>query len=161
MQFEIGTQVVHPVYGVGTVKSFSKQVIVGDKEREYYEVTIGGTTVWVPISEQGTITLRHIAPKRLLDECRKLLKRPPLPLDKNHRLRQLEIAKRLNNKMLPELSEMVRDLRARSRQTPLGATDNNLLRKITKALCDEWAAADGVTTQTALAEIESLLQGSH
>jgi hypothetical protein len=43
----------------------------------------------------------------------------------------------------------------------LGRTESDLLKKTFKALCDEWAAADGVTTQTALGEIESLLQEGH
>ncbi len=160
MQFQIGARVVHPVYGIGIVKSYSKQTIVGDKEYEYYEVAIGRGTVWVPIDEQGAVALRGVAPKRTLDECRKLLKSQPLPLEKNYHLRQLEIANRLKTKLLPELCEIVRDLRARHRQTPLGATENNLLRKISKAICDEWAAIDDVTPQTAIAEFESLLQES-
>ncbi len=160
MQFQVGTQVVHQVYGVGTVKSYSKQIIVGDKEREYYEVAIGSATIWVPINEQGVIALRCVAPKRTLDECRRLLKDQPLPLDKNYHLRQLEIANRMKTKLLPELCEMVRDLRARHRKTPLGVTENNLLRKISKAIGDEWAVVDGVTIQAALAEIEALLQES-
>jgi RNA polymerase-interacting CarD/CdnL/TRCF family regulator len=160
MQFPIGTQVVHQTYGVGIVKSYSKQVIVGNKEREYYEVVIGNATVWVPINEQGDVALRRVAPKHTLDECRKVLKSRPLPLDKNYHMRQLEIANRMKSKLLPELCEMVRDLRARHQQTPLGVTENNLLRKISKAIGDEWAAIDGITIESALAEIESLLQES-
>jgi CarD family transcriptional regulator len=159
MQFQVGDRVVHPVHGVGIIKTFSKQLLSGEKAHEYYQVTTGTATVWVPINAEGFAGLRKIAPKESLNECRRLLRGRPVPLDQDRQLRQLEIAKRLKGRLLPELCEMVRDLRARSRQKPLGITEDNLLRKIYKALCDEWAAVDGVTNQTALHEIESLLQG--
>jgi len=158
MQFQVGDKVVHPVHGVGTIKTFTKRLFIGGKARQYYEVITGGATIWVPINGQGSSVLRRIAPKDSLNECRRLLRGRPVPLDKDRQLRQLEIVTRLKGRLLPELCEMVRDLRARSRQKPLGMTEDNLLRKISKALCDEWAAVDGVTAQAALDEIESLLQ---
>jgi CarD family transcriptional regulator len=158
MQFQVGDRVVHPVHGVGIIKTFSKQLMSGEKAYEYYQVVTGTTTVWVPINDNGFVGLRKIASKESLNECRRLLREHPVPLNQDRQLRQLEIAKRLKGRLLPEVCEMVRDLRARSRQKPLGITEDNLLRKIYKALCDEWAAVDGVTTQTALYEIESLLQ---
>ncbi len=157
MQFQIGDQVVHPVYGVGTVKTFSKQRFAGQKTRNYYEVSNEVITIWVPINEQGFTVLRGIASKESLKSCRRLLKSPPVRLGKNPQSRQHEIAQRLKGRLLPSLCRMTRDLRAESRQKPLGITESELLRKTFKALCDEWAASDGVSAQTALDEIESLL----
>lgn len=161
MQFQIGDRVVHPVYGVGTVKTRTNQRFAGEKMRQYYEIATGGPIVWVPINEQGSTVLRGIASKRSLGGCRQLLSSDPVPLDKDRKIRQLEIATRLKGGLLPAMCEMVRDLRAQSQRKPLGVTEDNLLRKTYKALCDEWAASDGVTAQTALHEIESLLQGIH
>ncbi len=161
MHFQIGDQVVHPVYGVGTVKTLTKQRFAGEKMRQYYEVATGGPIVWVPINEQGSTVLRGIASKHSLSECRRLLKGHPIPLDTDRKKRQLEIADRLKGSLLPALCEMVRDLRAQSQRKPLGVTEDNLLRKTFKALCDEWAASDGVTAQTAIDEIESLLRETH
>jgi CarD family transcriptional regulator, regulator of rRNA transcription len=161
MQFQIGDRVVHPVYGVGTIKTLTKQRFAGEKMRKYYEVATGGPTVWVPINEEGSTVLRGIAPKDSLDECRRVLRDRPVPFAKNRQVRQLEIASRLKGRLLPALCEIVRDLRAQSQQRPLGTTEDGLLRKAFKALCDEWAASDGVTDRTALHEIESLLQAIH
>ena len=160
MQFQIGEQVVHPVYGVGTVKTLSEQRFGAGQTHQYYEVATDGATVWVPIDEQGGTVLRGIASKRMLVECRRLLSSDPVPFDTNHKMRQLEIAARLKGALLPALCGMVRDLRARSLNAPLPATEDRVLRRIYKVLCEEWAASDGVSAQTALHEIEDLLQAT-
>lgn len=157
MQFQIGDQVVHPIHGVGTVKTVSEQVFFGEKVQLYYQVAVQTATVWVPSDKQGSSILRKVAPKESLNECRKLLKQHPGSLDHDRRVRVVEVTRLLKDKMLPALCETVRDLTAFSRQKPLGVTENELLKKTFKALCDEWAAADGVTVRTALDEIESLL----
>ena len=158
MQFQIGDQVVHPVYGVGTVKAHTQQRFGGETLRQYYEVATHGPVVWVPIDERGATVLRGIASKSSLSECRKLLAGHPMHLDNDRRKRQFEIADRLKGGLLPAKCEMVRDLRAQSQVKPLGVTDETLLRKTFKAVCDEWAASEGVTAQSALHEIELLLQ---
>ncbi len=157
MRFRIGARVVHPVHGVGTVKSIRQQRFVGEKALSYYEVVTGGPTVWVPVNTQGTTNLRRISSKASLNECRNLLMSHPVRLDKNHRIRQVEIAARLRGGLLPAQCAMVRDLRAQSWSRPLGATEQDLLRRISKAVCDEWAASDGVSPTSALYEIEDLL----
>jgi CarD family transcriptional regulator len=158
VQFQIGDRVVHPVHGVGTVKTFSKQVFFGDKTQDYYQVIAGTATVWVPVNDQGSTVLRKIAAKESLNECRRLLKRHPIPLDRDRKVRGLELAHLLKDKSLPDLCETVRDLQAHSHQMPLGVIESDLLKKTFKALCDEWAASDNVTSSIALGEIESLLQ---
>ncbi len=158
IEFQIGDQVVHPVHGVGIVKTFSKQRFAGAKAQRYYEVTNPRVTVWVPINEQGLTVLRGVASKNNLKSCRRLLKSPPVPLGRNPQVRKHEIAHRLERRLLPSLCRLVRDLRAESRQKPLGITENELLEKTFQALCDEWAASDGVTPKRALDEIESLLR---
>lgn len=160
MQFQIGDQVVHPLYGVGTVKTVSKQRFGTGSTHHYYEVATNGITVWVPIDEQGATVLRGIASKHSLRECRRLLTEDPVTLGSNYQARQLEIAARLQNGLLPAVCETVRDLRARSARGPLSGTEERILRRIYKALCEEWAASAGVSAETAVNEIEDLLSES-
>jgi CarD family transcriptional regulator len=158
LQFQIGDQVVHPVHGVGTVKAYGKKQFGGATMRDYYEVATNGPTVWVPIDEQGHTVLRGIAAKASLAKCRHLLLGAPIPFDKQHKIRQLEIIARLKGGLLPAVCEMVRDLRARSSESTLGVTEKTLLRRLSKALYDEWAASAGVTPASAAGEIEDLLK---
>ena len=161
MEFQIGDQVVHPIHGVGIIKTFSKQIFFSEQAQSYYQVDIETAMVWVPISEEGTSVLRKVAPKASLNECRKLLRQHPVPLDQDRRIRGLQVARLLKDRMLPALCETVRDLTAHSKKKPLGITENELLKKTVKALTNEWAASDGVTVQAALAEIESLLHAGN
>jgi CarD family transcriptional regulator len=162
MQFQIGDRVVHPIHGVGTIMRYSQQQFVGQNTQQYYEVSAGAhsTRLWVPIDEQGSSTLRRIASKHMLGECRRLLGSAPVPFDKDRKVRQVEIAARLKGGLLPALCEMVRDLRARNRKMPLGVTEETLLRKISKSLCDEWAASGDISPASALCEIEDLLRAN-
>ncbi len=159
MQFQVGDYVVHPVHGVGTIKTVSTQAFSAGQTRRYYEVATSGPTVWVPMDEQGATVLRGVAPRQVLRECRRLLSSDPVALNKNHQLRQLEIAARLKEGSLPSLCAAVRDLRARSAHTPLGAAEERMLRRLYKALCEEWAASEGVSAPAAEREIETLLKG--
>lgn len=158
MQFVIGDQVVHPLYGVGTVRTVSVQRFGAGQARQYYEVAMQVTTVWVPINEQGSSILREIASKHMLVECRRLLSSAPVPFDANPKMRQLEITARLQGGLLPALCRTVRDLRARGLNAPLPPTEDRVLKRIYKILGEEWAASDGVSTETARHEIEGLLQ---
>lgn len=161
MQFQIGDYVVHPIHGVGTVKTVSAQRFGTGQARQYYEVATSGPTLWVPVDEQGHSILREIASKRSLGECRRLLSSNPVPLDSNSKVRQVEIADRLKGGLLPALCEMVRDLRARGSKAPLGQPEGRVLKRIFKALVEEWAASEGVSAEAALHEIEDLLQLGH
>ncbi len=160
MQFQVGDHVVHPMYGVGTIQSWTEQQFPGGLRRAYYVVKTEGATVWVPIDAQGGTVLRGIVARQSLAECRRLLSSAPVHLDKNQRMRQLELEGRLKDGLLPALCKTVRDLRALGAQGSLRPTDDRLLKRIYKALCEEWAAAEGVSEQAAVREIEDLLQDS-
>ncbi len=157
MQFHIGDRVVHPVHGVGTVKSITRQQFVGDEALPYYEVVTGGPTVWVPVDMQGLTRLRAIVSKASLAECRRLLLSDPVRLNKSHKIRQVEISTRLKDGSLPARCAIVRDLRAYSWSKPLGEIEDALLRRISNAVYEEWAASEGIAVHTALLEIETLL----
>ncbi len=160
MQFQVGDQVVHPVHGVGKVKSIKRQQFAGNKAAPYYEVVTGVTTVWVPVESEGLPRLRAIVSKAALAECRHLLASNPLPLDKSHRIRQVELSSRLKDGSLAARCAVVRDMRAFSWTKPLGEVEDALLKRIANAVYDEWAASEGVAANAAMLEIEALLDQS-
>ncbi len=157
MEFKIGDSVVHPVYGVGRIVRMNKQRFTGAEARLYYEVSTLKTTVWVPAETYESIGLRRLTAKLDLNACRDLLKSRPLPLDKDHAKRRLELIERMKGGSFQALCEMVRDLTARGWSKPLGGADAASLRKAHEHLCEEWAAAEGVTVAQAVEEVDALL----
>ncbi len=160
MQFQVGDRVVHPVHGVGKVKSITRLRFAGDQALPYYEVVTGAATVWVPVESEGLPRLRAIVSKASLAECRRLLASNPIPLARSHKIRQVEISTRLKDGSFPARCAVVRDLRAHSWTKPLGEVEDALLRRISNAVCDEWAASEGVAARKAMIEIEALLDKS-
>jgi hypothetical protein len=53
---------------------------------------------------------------------------------------------------------LVRDLTAHGWNKPLNESYGATLRNVRQALCTEWAAAEGVTVESATMEIDALLQ---
>jgi CarD family transcriptional regulator len=157
MQFKIGDFVVHPVYGVGHIIKIEEKQFSEQEARLYYKVTLSKRTVWVPVEAQGTLGLRLVTAKSELDRYRTLLKSRPVPLDKNHHRRHLELVSRLKQGSFQGVCEVVRDLTAWGWRKPLGPTDTATLQKTRESLYQEWATAAGVSISEATKEVESLL----
>lgn len=160
MQFEIGDFIVHPIYGVGHIVNIEEKQFSDKGTRRYYKVTLPKRTVWLPVEAEDTMGLRLVTARNELDRYRKLLKSPPVPLDKNHHRRHLELIGRLKQGSFENLCEVVRDLTAWSLRKPLGRTDTVTLQKTRESLHQEWATAAGVSVVEAIREVDSLLQSS-
>jgi RNA polymerase-interacting CarD/CdnL/TRCF family regulator len=157
---KVGDRVVHPVYGIGSVKSMGSSPLGGAETRQCYQVSTASATVWVPIDAAVNTGLRLLTSKRELGECRSLLKSRAGSLNVHYQKRHLELETRLKSGSLIAVCQVVRDLTALSRKKPLTTFEGNLLKKTFKSLSEEWAAAEGVSTATANQEIESLLSES-
>jgi RNA polymerase-interacting CarD/CdnL/TRCF family regulator len=162
MQFKVGDIVVHPAYGIGHIvkieeKRFSKK----SEARLYYQVTMPNrNTIWTPVEAQGVNGLRLVTAKSDLGQYRNLLKSRPVPLEKNHRQRHLELVSRLKQGSFQVTCEVVRDLTALDWQKPLGVTNKTILRKTQQRLYQEWATAADISIAEATKEIAALLQAT-
>lgn len=152
MPFAIDDQVVYPTLGLGRVVALVMRRLMGDEEREYYEVTLGKNTVWVPVDSGLPTGLRPLTPRAELGHYRDVLRSCPILLNPDHRQRDADVRTRLRANSFQDLCEVVRDLTARAWDKPLGERDSASLRKSRDALCQEWAAADRVTVPLATAE---------
>ena len=158
MAFQINDRVVYPAFGVGRViglvtKSFSEAA-----EQPYYEVLGERGTVWVQVRQAATAGLRRLTRKDELAAYRAVLRGRPVGLNQDARQRQTDFRNLLRRGALQDLCEIVRDLSARGWVKPLGEYDAAGLRKGRDGLCQEWAAADGVSLGQATAEVSGLLR---
>jgi len=159
MKLKIGDRVVHPQYGVGQVVKLEEREFEPGVTRQYYEVSIPGSTLWVPL-DQPTFGLRKLTVRSEIDRCRQVLSSRPLPLTEDARLRQSDLSARLKQGTMVAHCEVVRDLSAYGAHKPISGTIAAFLRVTQDVLCQEWAAVEDVTLAEAAAEIGVLLEKS-
>ena len=159
MKLEIGDRVVHPQYGVGHVAKLEEREFEPGLMRRYYEISIPGSTLWVPL-DQPTFGLRKLAVRSEIDRCRQILSSRPLPLTEDSRLRQSDLSARLKAGTIVAHCEVVRDLSAYGAHKPISGTIAAFLRVTQDVLCQEWAMVEGITPAEANVEISLLLEQS-
>jgi RNA polymerase-interacting CarD/CdnL/TRCF family regulator len=157
MRFKIGDYVVHLAHGLGQIVNLEKKHLSGGEARLYYEVVTQKSTVWVPVQTESEGTLRSLTAKSELAHYQQILKRKPEALNADRRLRLAELNERLKQGSFQALCEVVRDLTAHGWRKPLSDSDAALLRRISDNLCQEWAAAAGVTVVEASQLITALM----
>lgn len=156
MEFKVGDQVVHPRYGLGQVVKLEIKQFEPGVSRQYYEVSIPGSTLWVP-QDQPTSGLRKLSVRSKLADCRRLLASHPAPLTEDPRTRQSDLAAHLKRGTITAQCEVVRDLSAAGWQKPLSGPIASFLRVTLDVLCQEWAAVEGISPIEAAQEIEDCL----
>jgi len=159
MAYKIDDRVVHPTYGVGRVVGLVSKRFEAE-ERQFYEVVIERSTVWVPVDNSSNGNgngLRPLTPKADLNKYRRVLKSSPKPLTPDPRQRKLDLLDRLKVGTFQAMCEAVRDITARGWLKPLSEADTAMLRKAREGLCTEWAASSDVTVVQATAEVNALL----
>jgi CarD family transcriptional regulator len=159
MAYKINDRVVHPTYGVGRIVGLVSKRFEAE-ERQFYEVAIERSTVWVPVDNSGNGNgngLRPLTTKSELKHYRQLLQSTPQPLTQDSRQRKLDLQDRLKAGTFQAICEAVRDISARGWSKPLSEADALLLRKAREGLCQEWAASADVSVVQATAEVNALL----
>lgn len=159
VKLEIGDRVVHPQYGVGYVVKLDEREFEPGVMRRYYEISIPGITLWVPL-DLPTFGLRKLTVRREIERCRKILEASPLPLTEDSRLRQSSLSARLKQGTIAAHCEVVRDLSSFGAHKPLSGNIAAFLRATQDVLCQEWAMVEGITLAEAAAEISLLLEKS-
>ena len=155
--FEIGDRVVHPQHGVGQIVKLEAREFESGVIRQYYEVSMSGSsTVWVPIDLE-TLGLRKPAARTEIAHCRKILIARAVPLIDEARSRQANLASRLKKGTITTFCEVVRDLYAFGEHKSLYGTIAGFYKVTKDVLCQEWAIVEGITYLDAVQEVDILL----
>ncbi len=157
MNFQVNERVVYPALGVGRVVGLVTRIFAEAEERLYYEVHGDRSTVWVSVEDSAEAGLRRLTRPDELGPLRMVLRGQPVDLNADSRQRQSEVRDRLKSGSLQAACEVVRDLSGRAWHKTLNDSDLAALRRSSTALCEEWAAADGITAAQAAQEVNDLL----
>ncbi len=157
MTFKVGDQVVHPQHGVGQVVNLEEREFEPGVIRQYYEILISGSTLWVSL-DLPTFGLRKLTGKREIAHCREILASRPATLEEDPRLRQSNLLTRLKKGTIVAQCEVVRDLTAYCASRPMNTSTVSFLRMAHEVLSQEWAIVEKITVSEAVFEIDSLLK---
>ena len=155
-EFSKGDWVVHPTYGLGMIKKIEKKNL-GGRSQEYYRVEAEETAFWIPLEGIEQSRVRKVISRDNFRKAVKLLKKPPKVMDSNFKTRRKRINDVLAEGLLRPTIRLVRDLWAHNQNKRLNDTEKTALRNIMDNLVDEWAVAEGITSEAASNELNRLL----
>lgn len=158
--YAIGTRVVHPCYGAGTIVRIQSKAI-GEQSNAYYIIdTISrAMQVMVPVRRAETVGLRQVgeAPglRLMLASCSDLPGEHDIESDL--RTRQAEMRDRLKSGSFDEVVFVVRQLFFMNSRRPLGTVDRQLFDQGKEFLAGELALASNIAIDLAMQEVEGRL----
>ena len=158
--FTVGSRVVHPCYGAGTIVRIQEKSI-GDTTHAYYVINTVSKSMqlMVPVKGADDAGLRQILPaaslREMLTACHDLPKDGEINPDL--RSRQSAMREHLKSGNLAEVVDVVRKLYYLNNSRPLGTVDRQLFDQGKELLAGELALATGSEILTAMQEVEDNL----
>jgi CarD family transcriptional regulator len=161
LMYTIGSQVVHPCYGAGTIVRIQEKSI-GDTSNAYYVINTlcRSMQVMVPVDRAADVGLRYVGKvAELRDKLAICCVMPDADeIDSDLRARQADMRERLKSGNVDEVANVVRLLFFMNNRRPLGTIDRQLFEQGKEMLASELALADGMEMTEAMQQLEQLLE---
>jgi len=157
--YPIGSKVVHPFYGAGTISHIQEKRI-GEQQHAYYVIVTvcKAMELLVPVHGAQSLGLRTVGDedglRRTLEDCSAA---PEWPVDKDLHQRQATMRDGLKSGDYERVAAVVCQLYLMSAQRTLGTVDRQLFDQGKDLLSSELAAASGLALVEARQEIEDCL----
>lgn len=158
--YAIGSKVVHPCYGAGTIVRIQEKSI-SDESRRYYVINTVAREmqIMVPVNRASSLGLRNVGDahrlRHMLATCLESTSPGDIPTDL--RARQADMREQLKSGHFDQVADVVRILFLMNNRRPLGTIDRQLLDQGKELLASELALASGMEVAEAMEEIENNL----
>lgn len=156
MVFQIGDRVMHRSFGSGEIVRVEKKELAG-QEREYYVVSVNQMTLWVPVDEGDTCSIRRPVRASHFKKLFEILSTPGDPLPEDRFKRQTELSERLRAGSVEGLCALLRDISTRSATKKLNENDMSVMRKTQDLFLQEWNYVLGTPVDEARSSLDQLL----
>ncbi|MEA3406886.1 MAG: CarD family transcriptional regulator [Chloroflexota bacterium] len=157
--YAVGSKVVHPYHGAGTIVRIQEKSI-GDSTNFYYVIdTVPSPRemrLMVPVDDAERVGLRRVGEASRLREMLSVLTKHPSEdeVETDFRARKATMTERLRSGQFAEVVKVVRELFAMSMHRSLGTTDRRFLEQGKEMLAGELALAANIDREEAMEEIE-------
>jgi|YNPNPStandDraft_1061719.scaffolds.fasta_scaffold17401_3 CarD family transcriptional regulator len=160
MLYAVGSKIVHPCYGAGTITRIQDKTISASSHPYYVIRTVaGGLQLMVPVNNAHTVGLRQVGRaeelRRVLACCATLPQAEELNADA--RMRQAEMRLSLKSGDFAQVADVVRKLFYLNARRPLGTVDRQLFDQGKELLASELALALDSDLEQAMQELEQHL----
>jgi CarD family transcriptional regulator len=158
--YSVGSKIVHPFYGAGTIVKIQEKSL-GEMTNQYYVIdTVPGPRelqVMVPVKNAADVGLREVGDAESLRALLASACTPPEERDVVHdfRKRRTLITECLKSGSFSQVVDAVRMLHFMSIERTLSMTDRALLDQGKEILASELALSAGADLQQAMIEIET------
>ena len=164
VSYAVGSKVVHPHHGAGTIVSIQEKKI-GEMCHQYYIIRMPAMDrshdmeLMVPVKRADELGLRPIARLNRFRHSLAPCCEPPTEAEhiKDYRARQAAVTEKLKSGSTAEVTSAVRVLYFVNAQRRLGMVDSRLFDRGLNILASELALASDQEIGDAREEIESLL----
>jgi len=160
--YAVGSKVVHPYHGAGTILRIQEKSI-GDVTNSYYIIdTIPSPRamrLMVPVEAAERLGLRRVGKPFVLRQMLSSFSEFPDEdeIERDFRSRKANMSERLNSGQFGEVVEAVRRLFYLSTHRSLGTTDRRFFEQGKEILAGELALAADIERAEAMREIEERL----
>jgi CarD family transcriptional regulator len=158
--YVVGSKVVHPCHGAGTIVRIQQKTI-GDLQHTYYVIdTVGkAMQIMVPVRRADTVGLRDVGDQAELRDHLACCGEAPAvdEIESDFRTRQSALHEQLKSGEFTMVTQAVRTLYFLNTQRPLGMLDRQMFDSGKQILASELALASGQDLESALDEVESTL----
>ena len=160
MMYSIGSRVVHPCYGAGTIVRIQEKSI-GDISHSYYVIrtVFKSMVIMVPVHRAQEVGLRDIGDETELRDT--LTSCGQLPgedaIGKDLRARQADMREQLKSGGFGTVADVTRLLFFMNSRRPLGTVDRQLFEQGKEFLAGELALAASMDMECAMQQVERSL----
>src|ERR671914_2801623 len=158
--FKVGSKVVYPHHGAGTVVKKESREVLGQK-RDYLTIRIlhNDMTVQVPAENAEAVGLRPVIDEKMVEVVVKALKGGGTQMPKNWNRRFKHNRDKMKTGDILELAEVVRNLSLRDQEKGLSTGEKQMFVKAKKILASELMYAKDMDEDEAAAWLDEELGG--
>ena len=159
--FKVGSKVVYPHHGAGTVVKKESREVLGQK-RDYLTIRIlhNDMTVQVPADNAEAVGLRPVIDEKMVEVVVKALKGGGTQMPKNWNRRFKHNRDKMKTGDILELAEVVRNLALRDHEKGLSTGEKQMFVKAKKILASELMYAKGMNEEEAGVWLDEVLSAS-
>jgi len=157
-EYKIGQKVIHPLHGIGTVKSIGEKEILG-KISKFSEILFNNDRLKIMVNLESTKTLiRDLVPKEEIPKVFKFMKKckNKLPLRSSERYNYN--MKRIKSADIYNLAAVIKDLSELKKSKKLSTKEESMLKQTRKILSSEVSFVRKISEEEAEKLIDQVIK---